>query len=399
MEYLFGLTQPPWWGYVLYTVFAIHASVMAVTLYLHRDQTHRGLDLHPIVRHACRFWLWFTTAIVTKQWVAVHRKHHARCETPEDPHSPVIEGIGKVLREGAELYQEEARKESTQEKYGRGTPDDWLERNVYSRFPNLGIMLLAVMNLALFGVLGITIWALQMLAMPVLSAGVINGLGHWTGYRNFECDDAARNLTPVAIVCGGEELHNNHHAFPSSAKFSAQRWEFDIGWMYISLFKAVGLARVRRLMPEPEFASSERSVDLETVRAIIVNRMHVLRDYTRTVTLPVLKAEALNAKNQSSERARQMLRDAKRALTRRPELLDARHQERLQQMLEDSAALKTVHEFRERLHGLWSGATVSNEKLLGQLSDWCKEAEATGIRALEEFSQRLKQYQMPAVAS
>ncbi len=328
MEFLFGLYQPPVWGYVLITLLAVHISVMGVTLYLHRDQTHRGLDLHPVVRHLFRFWLWLTTAIVTKEWVAVHRKHHARCETPEDPHSPVIEGIGKVLREGAELYQAEARKVDTQEKYGRGTPNDWIERNLYTKFPNLGIITLALIDLVLFGVVGITIWAVQMLAMPVLSAGVINGLGHWTGYRNFECDDAARNLTPVAFVCGGEELHNNHHAFPSSARFSAHKWEFDIGWMYICVLKAVGLAKVRRVMPTPQFEARKTGVDLETVRAIIVNRMHVLRDYTRTVTLPVLRLEARKASLESSERARKMWRDPKRAMTRRPELLDERHHAR-----------------------------------------------------------------------
>jgi stearoyl-CoA desaturase (delta-9 desaturase) len=396
MEFLFGLYQPPVWGYVLLTLAAVHVSVMAVTLYLHRDQTHRGLDLHPAVRHFCRFWLWLTTAIVTKEWVAVHRKHHARCETPDDPHSPVVEGIKKVLLEGAELYQAEACKTDTQEKFGRGTPDDWLEHNVYSKFPNLGIVTLFLIDVVLFGVVGITIWAVQMLAMPVLSAGVINGLGHWTGYRNFECDDAATNLTPVAIVCGGEELHNNHHAFPSSAKFSAQKWEFDIGWMYIRALQAVGLAKVRRIMPKPDLELRKTGVDLETVRAVIVNRMHVLRDYTRTVTLPVLRVEAPKASLESSERARNMWRDAKRALTRRPQLLDARHQARLQQMLDDSSKLKTVHEFRERLHALWSGATVSNDKLLKQLREWCREAEATGIRALEDFSLRLRQYQMPA---
>lgn len=398
MHYLNGLVQLPWWGYIVFALIVTHFTTMAVTLYLHRDATHRGLDLHPLVRHLCRFYLWLTTAIVTKEWVAVHRKHHARCETEDDPHSPVVMGIGKVLREGAELYQAEARREETTEKYGRGTPDDWLERNLYSRFPNTGIALMALIDVVLFGAIGVTIWAVQMLAMPVLSAGVINGLGHWTGYRNFECDDAATNLGPVGIICGGEELHNNHHAFPSSAKFSAHRWEFDIGWMYICALKAVGLAEVRRIMPEPEIAQRETSVDLETVRAIILNRMHVLRDYSRTVTLPVLKLEATRFKEQSGERAREMMRNARRALTRRPELLDARHQQKLQQMLEHSQALKTVHEFRERLHSLWSGATVSNDKLIAQLREWCREAEATKIRALQEFSQRLQRYQMPATA-
>ena len=396
MQFLNGLIQMPWWGYLVFVAIVTHFTTMAVTLYLHRDQTHRGLDLHPLVRHVCRFYLWLTTAIVTKEWVAVHRKHHARCETEDDPHSPVVEGIGKVLREGAELYRAEAARLDTQEKYGRGTPDDWIERNLYSRFPNLGIALMFLLDVVLFGAIGITIWALQMLAMPVLSAGVINGLGHWTGYRNFECDDAATNLGPIGILCGGEELHNNHHAFPSSAKFSAHRWEFDIGWLYIRLLKATGLAKVRRVMPQPDIAAREGAVDLDTVRAVIVNRMHVLRDYTRTVTLPVLKLEAVKARTQSTERARELLHNARRALTRRPELLDARQQQKLQQMLDHSAALKTVHEFRERLHNLWSGATVSNETLIAQLREWCREAEATGIRALQDFSQRLQRYQLAA---
>ncbi len=388
MDILFGLYRPPVWVYFVYAIVLIQISIAAVTLNLHRDQTHRGVDFHPALRHFFRLWLWLTTGIVTREWVAVHRKHHARCETEDDPHSPQVLGIRKVLLEGAELYQAEAAKPETIEKYGRGTPDDWLERHVYRR-NNVGIAVMLIINLALFGVVGLTIWAAQMAAMPVFSAGVINGIGHWRGYRNFECDDAATNITPVAAFLGGEELHNNHHAFPSSAKFSVRKWEFDIGWLYISACRALGLARVRRTVPQPTIDEFNDRVDLETVRAVIVNRMHVLRDYSRMVTVPVLRAEIRSA---TSERAARMWRRARRALTRRPELLDEQQRERLQQILADNATMRTVHEYRERLHKLWSGATVSNDRLLNQLRDWCNQAEATGIRALEEFSRRLRGY-------
>ncbi|MEM6640168.1 MAG: transposase [Pseudomonadota bacterium] len=398
MQYLNGLVQMPWWGYVVFVLVATHFTTMAVTLFLHRAQAHRSLELHPVVSHACRFYLWLTTAIITKEWVAVHRKHHARCETEDDPHSPQVLGLGKVLLEGAELYQAEARTDDTLEKFGRGTPDDWVERNVYERFPNGGVALMFLIDVVLFGAIGITIWALQMMAMPVLSAGIINGLGHFVGYRNFECDDAATNLTPVGILCGGEELHNNHHAFPQSAKLSVRRWEFDIGWLYICVFRAIGLARVRTRVTEPEIAERAVEVNRETVRAIVQNRMHVLRDYTRMVTLPVLKLEAHKARTQSAERARELLRNARRALIRRPELLNSRQQEKLQQMLDTNAALRTVHEFRERLRQIWSNATLSNEALIARLKAWCREAEATGIRALQEFARRLQRYQMPAIA-
>ncbi|MDH5345523.1 MAG: fatty acid desaturase [Gammaproteobacteria bacterium] len=391
MQYFYGILDLSLQGYIVAALIMVQVTMMAVTLYLHRDQAHRAIDLHPVLRHFFRFWIWCTSGMLTREWVAVHRKHHAYCETADDPHSPKIYGLKKVLLEGAELYKKEAVRKETVEKFGRGAPDDWLERNVYLRFPNAGIITMVLTDLILFGVPGITIIAVQMAAMPVFAAGVINGLGHHSGYRNFECDDAATNIVPWGILIGGEELHNNHHAFPTSAKFSVRKWEFDIGWLYIRLFSLLGLASVNRVAPRPVIdRSPDAEPGVENLRAIIVNRMHVLRDYTKRVTLPVFRTEKALAKgNRAFRRARVLM-------VRRPVLLDETARERLCRLLADNAALQTVHEFRERLSQIWSGANVSNEKLLQQLRDWCQEAEESGIRALAEFAARLKSYQMAA---
>ncbi len=389
MEYVYGLLDLSFWGYVLAAFVMVQITMMAVTLYLHRDQAHRSLDLHPVLRHFFRFWIWCTSGMLTREWVAVHRKHHAFCETVDDPHSPQIYGLKKVLLEGAELYRAEKDNPETMAKFGRGTPDDWVERNVYLRFPFGGIVLMVLADLLFFGVPGIIIIAVQMAAMPVFAAGVVNGLGHHSGYRNFECDDAATNLVPWGFLIGGEELHNNHHAFPTSAKFSIRSWEFDIGWMYIRILSALGLARVRKVAPKPVLRESPQTgADLDNLKAIIVNRMHVLRDYTKQVTLPVLKTEKAMA---AGDRA---LKRARKILVRQPMLLDEKAKDRLHDLLSDNAALKTVHEFRERLRELWSGANVSNERLLAQLKEWCAEAEASGIKVLEDFAARLRAYQL-----
>ncbi|MFK8029778.1 MAG: fatty acid desaturase [Gammaproteobacteria bacterium] len=388
MDILFGVFRPAIWVYFVVALVMMQITIMGVTLYLHRDQAHRSIDLHPALRHFFRLWVWMTSAMLTSDWVAVHRKHHARCETEEDPHSPQVKGLKTVLLTGAELYETEKNNPETIAKYSRGCPDDWLERNVYARFPTLGILLMFIIDVVLFGVVGITIWAFQMISMPLFAAGIINGLGHHTGYRNFECDDAATNLTPWGFFLGGEELHNNHHAFPSSAKFSVRKWEFDIGWMYLTIFKALGLVKIRRVAPTPVLEEKD-IVDVETVRAVVLNRMHVLREYARSVTLPVLAAEK---QRDGAERMKDMWSKARRVLVRRPELLDQSHRQKLEELLANNATLKTVHEYRERLRELWTGATVSNEKLTQQLKDWCQQAEATGIQALQEFSDRLKNY-------
>jgi stearoyl-CoA desaturase (delta-9 desaturase) len=389
LGFLYGFLDFSLWEYVLVTVIMVQVTVMAVTVYLHRDAAHRSLDLHPALRHFFRFWIWLTSGMLTREWVAVHRKHHSFSDLPGDPHSPVVFGLRKVLLEGRELYAVETGKQETLEKYGRGTPDDWVERNVYSRFANLGIITMIVADLLLFGVPGIIILSAQMMAMPLLAAGVINGLGHHSGYRNFECEDASRNIVPWGFLVGGEELHNNHHAFPASAKFSVRRWEFDIGWFYIRLLETLGLAKVNRVAPEPAHVEPRLSVDLENLRAVIVNRMHVLRDYSRTVTLPVLRAELKRRTAQSN-----LTRGVRKLLIRHPRLLDAGASARLQEILRNHQALKTVYEFRDRLQELWSGAQASNERLLAQLRDWCAQAEASGIKALQDFALTLRGYAM-----
>jgi len=385
LDFLYGLVKLDFWGYVLVTFLMVQFTFMAVTLYLHRDAAHRSVDLHPALRHVFRFWLWMSSGILTREWVAVHRKHHAKCETPEDPHSPQIFGLKKVLLEGAELYQAVARDPALQEKYGRGTPNDWIERNLYSKHRNLGIVLMVITDLVLFGVPGITIVAVQMMAIPVAAAGVINGLGHHSGYRNFECPDASTNIVPWGIIVGGEELHNNHHAFPSSAKFAIRKWEFDIGWVYLRIFQALGLAKVLRVAPSPAIIPSRNHIDLETVRAVIVNRMHVLRAYTTNVIVPVFKQEL-------KARSGNISRRVKKLLVREPVLLDTQAQSKLREVLAKSQALQTVHDFRERLRVLWSGANMSNEKLLQHLKDWVAQAEASGIKALQDFAATLRGY-------
>jgi stearoyl-CoA desaturase (delta-9 desaturase) len=315
----------------------------------------------------------------------VHRKHHAMCERVGDPHSPVVFGIKKVLLEGAELYQAEAAKPETIEKYSKGTPNDWMERNVYKRYRNGGIWLLCIVSLLLLGAPAMIFVGVQLISMPIFAAGIINGLGHHRGYRNFESEDASTNLTPLAFVIAGEELHNNHHAFPTSAKFSVRPWEFDIGWMYICIFRAVGLCKVRRLAPKPHIEDS-RQVDLATLQAVLVNRMHVLRDYTRNVTLPELKRERI------ADKGNELLRRARACLVKRPESLDDLSREKLVSLLANNQTLRTVHELREQLTQIWAQANVSNDQLVAQLKLWCTQAEASGIKSLEEFSARLRGY-------
>ncbi|NNF67412.1 MAG: acyl-CoA desaturase [Gammaproteobacteria bacterium] len=387
MEYLSGLLKPGPIGLILITLLMVQATIASVTLYLHRDQAHRGLDLHPVVSHICRFWLWLTTGIKTNEWVAIHRKHHARCETEDDPHSPQIHGLRKVLLEGAELYRDEAKNTETLEQFSHGTPNDWIERNVYQPHAYLGIGILFTTNFILFGPIGITIGAIQMAAIPFFAAGVINGVGHHTGYRTFECDDAATNIVPWGAFLGGEELHNNHHAFPTSSKFSVRRWEFDIGWLYISILRFFGLAKVRKVAPHPVIVPEQRNIDVDTLKAVLVNRMHVLRDYSRSVTIPTLRQEL-------AALPKRMAHGARRLMVRQPKLLDDDAKQRLSEILERNQSLKTVHEFRERLSALWSGRTISNEKMVLQLREWVAQAEASGVRALQEFSGRISTYQM-----
>ena len=387
-DHLYGVLGLGFWGYLLAALVVMHITLIAITLFYHREQAHRSVDLHPLLQHFFRFWLWLNTGAITKEWVAVHRKHHAMCETEGDPHSPQVYGLGTVLLRGAELYRREAKNRETLEKYGRGTPDDWLERHLYTRWPNLGIASLLFVDLFLFGVPGIILYAVQLTTMPLLAAGVINGLSHAKGYRNFETLDASTNLWPIAVFVAGEELHNNHHAFPSSAKFSQRPWEVDIGWLHLKLFSVLGLAKIRRVAPRPELVEERATPDLDALRAILINRMHVLRHYSQSVTLPVLRREL----GQLGDNANSLIRRAKSWLARHPSLLDPSSQERLGELMDRHPSLKTVVEFRNELRELWEGAHTSNERLLADLKRWCVRAEESGIQALEEFAAYLKSF-------
>ena len=387
-----GLTRLSWGGVVLTGLVLTQVTIAGVTIYLHRHQAHRALTLHPLVSHFFRFWLWMTTGMVTREWVAVHRKHHAKCETPEDPHSPQVLGIRKVMWEGSELYRREAAERETLEHYGHLTPDDWLERHLYSRFPWLGITLMLLLDIALFGSLGLVLYAVQMVWIPFWAAGVINGVGHWWGYRNFDTPDASRNITPIAIFIGGEELHANHHAFPASARFSVKWWEFDLGWVWIRLMALLGLAKVKKVAPRPVIIAGKLSIDRDTVRAVVANRMHVMANYAREVIRPVLKQECKQAQGS----CKGALRRIRALLNRESSLIDEAARQRLDSLLAQFSNLRVVYSYRQQLQSVWARKATSQESLIKALQDWCLQAEATGISSLQEFARRLRGYSLQA---
>ena len=378
------------WQVVIYTLVVTHITIASVTIYLHRHQAHRALDLHAIPSHFFRFWLWLTTGQVTKEWAAIHRKHHAKCDTEEDPHSPVTRGIRKVLFEGAELYRTESKNMETIKKYGQGTPDDWVERNVYTRFSWQGIALLFVVNFALFGVIGITIWAIQMAWIPITAAGIINGIGHYWGYRNYDCADAATNIIPFGILIGGEELHNNHHTFATSAKLSSKWYEFDIGYFYIRVLEVMGLAKVKKLAPKPVFDQAKTVADFDTLQSVIANRYDVMAKYAKSVKAAWY--EELDHLKTKAELEARFLKSSRKLLQREPAKLEASHKQQLVELFQHSKALQTMHEMRVELGAIWERSHFTRDQLLQQLQDWCARAEKSGIKSLEEFSMRLRSY-------
>ena len=385
-----GITRASAWQVVIATLVMTHITIAGVTIFLHRCQAHRALDLHAIPSHFFRFWLWLTTGMVTKEWAAIHRKHHAKCETEEDPHSPVTRGIKKVLFEGAELYRAESRNRETIEKYGHGTPDDWIERNLYTKHSALGVALMLVLDVLLFGVIGITVWAVQMMWIPITAAGIINGIGHYWGYRNYNCSDASNNVFPVGILIGGEELHNNHHTFGTSAKLSSKWYEFDIGWMYISILAALGLAKVKKIAPEPRFDREKLVCDLNTLQSVVANRYDVMAKYAGSLK-STWREEMVRLK-QKSVLEPSFLKSAKTLIQREPASLQSTQQQQLLELFKHSKALQTMHEMRGELTAIWERSHASSDQLLLQLHDWCARAEASGIRSLEEFSLRLRSY-------
>ena len=396
---MFGLLNLSFWGYVIAALIVTQITIAGVTIYLHRCQAHRALTLHPMVSHFFRLWLWLTTGMVTSEWVAIHRKHHASTEREGDPHSPVVLGIKRVLWQGVELYREASKDQEMVEKYAHGTPDDWIERNVYKRFSARGIIITLFIDLLLFGIPGVSIWGLQMLWIPFWAAGVINGLAHYWGYRNFESEDASTNIIPWGFWIGGEELHNNHHTFASSAKFSVKWWEFDIGWFYIKCLSFLGLAKVKKLPPRLTKNELKLQVDLETVRAVVANRFQVMSQYYKRVVQPMIKREKqqlLTHDNNARDKA--LLHRAGILLRRREALLSPQSVSRLEALLGRFDELRVVYDFKQSLQQIWLKTATSQKELIEALQDWCKQAEASGIEVLRQFSEQLKCYEPHARA-
>lgn len=386
-----GWSRASAWQIVAYTLLMTHLTIVSVTVFLHRAQAHRALELGAAPAHFFRFWLWLTTGMVTRQWVAVHRKHHAKCETAEDPHSPLTRGIHTVLWRGAELYRQEACLDQTLAKYGHGTPDDWLERHVYSRHPVAGVALLLVLNVVLFGGWGLTVWAVQMAWIPFWAAGVINGAGHYWGYRNFEAPDASTNLVPWGLLIGGEELHNNHHTYPTSAKFSVKPFEFDLGWGYIRLLQILGWAKVRKVAPQLVLGSVKKVADAKTLEVVITHRYEVMAHYARELRR-VCASELAHLKTQAGATGSSSWSDmrlAERWLHRDVDRIPGEVRERLDKVMSDSPALGKLVSMREELRQLWTRTNVSAEQLVVELQDWCHRAESSGVAVLRDFSVRM----------
>lgn len=386
-----GWLQASWWQVLLFTLATTHVTIAAVTIFLHRSQAHRALDLHPAVMHFFRAWLWLGTGMVTKEWVAIHRKHHAKCETEDDPHSPQTRGIKTVLLQGSELYRAEAKNAETLAKFGHGTPDDWIERNLYTRFSWQGVGLTLLIDLFLFGAIGAAVWAVQMLWIPITAAGIINGLAHWWGYRNFEAPDASTNVSPIGFIIGGEELHNNHHTYPTSAKLSVKPYEFDIGWAYIRGLEMLGLATVRKTPPKLALGAVKPVADSKTLEAIIAHRYELMAGYGRELKavcrkeLDRLKAEGL----QHTPKWQQM-RLAKRWLHRDDDRIPQSVRSQVASARAEHPVLDKLVTMREELRQLWTRTNVSAEQLVADLQAWCKKAEESGIAALQEFAMRLR---------
>jgi len=386
-----GLLHASGWQLLGYTLVVTHITIAAVTIFLHRTQAHRALDLGPIPSHFFRFWLWLTTGMVTKEWVAIHRKHHAKCETSDDPHSPITRGIDTVLLRGSELYRAEAKVAETLSKYGHNTPDDWIERHLYTPHSALGVSLLLIANVAMFGGWGLTIWAVQMMWIPIWAAGVINGIGHYWGYRNFEAPDASTNISPWGLLIGGEELHNNHHTYATSAKFSVKPYEFDLGWAYIRVLQALGWAKVRKVAPQLVLGSIKAEADRRTLEVIIANRYELMADYAKELRRTCATELArLKAEGAAKSAAWTNLRLAERWLHRDFDRIPGNVRAQLDAAIADSPSLQKLVTMREELRQLWTRTNVSAEQLVAELQDWCRRAEASGVAALRDFSVQLR---------
>lgn len=374
---------------VIYTLVVTHITIASVTIYLHRHSAHRALDLHPIPAHFFRFWLWMTSGQHTKEWTSIHRKHHAKCETEEDPHSPVTKGLNTVLWQGADLYRLEAKNPETLSKYGQGTPEDWMERKIYTPLTFWGIVLMFIIDFVLFGFPGITIWAVQMAWIPFFAAGVINGIGHYWGYRNFDSPDTSTNISPWGILIGGEELHNNHHTFATSAKFSTKWYEFDLGWNYIRILSALGLAKVKKTIPKANFVADVQ-VDEHTLESIIKNRYQVMAQYAESLKKSV-KTE-IDTLRLTNEVAANKLSAIRKAVLRDTDHIDSDVVAKVEQGIQASPTVEKLYAMRNELALLWRRSSLTKDELLVMLRDWCDRAEQSGIEALQHFAVQLRTY-------
>jgi len=386
-----ALIELPWWGYILTALALTHITIVSVTVFLHRHQAHRALELHSIPSHFFRFWLWLTTGLVTKEWTSIHRKHHAKCETTEDPHSPQIYGIRKVLFEGAELYRKEAENLATLEKYGRGTPDDWLERNLYTRHSSLGIILMLIIDFLLFGPIGLTIWAVQMAWIPIMAAGIINGVGHYWGYRNFQPADCSKNIVPWGILIGGEELHNNHHTYSGSAKLSVKWYEFDIGWMYIRGLSVLGLSKIKKIAPKVILDKAKLSCDIDTLSAVLSNRFEVMANFAKLLKR-IYREEIVQLKLHFPDLGKIEFKRALVWLYTDEAMLSEQEKLKLGLVISASKKLSAAYNLRKELASLWHRSSLTREQMAQELEAWCHRAEASGIEVLQQFSRRLRCY-------
>jgi stearoyl-CoA desaturase (Delta-9 desaturase) len=385
---LYGLSELSWRGDLIALLIMTQITIAGVTLYLHRCQTHRALTLHPIISHFFRLWLWLTTGMVTREWVSIHRKHHAHSDVEGDPHSPKVFGLKKVFFQGAELYREARKDKEMIARYGHGTPDDWVENNVYSRYSSKGIIVMLIINLLIFGMPGLSMWAIQMIWIPLWAAGVINGIGHAWGYRNYECHDAARNIFPIGFWIGGEELHNNHHTFASSAKFSLKWWEFDLGWFYIRTLQILGLAKVKKLPPRLIRHQQHQNIDLETVRAVVGHRFQVLAHYYKEVVKPMLNEMARQGHD------KKLLANAKALLKQQETLLSKRSKQHLEDLSLRFETIRSLYQYRQSLQNIWLKTASSQKELVESLQTWCTHAEESGIEALKNFALTIKSYRL-----
>ena len=366
--------------YAIYTLVVTHITIVAITLYLHRGVCHSAIDIHPILSHFFRFWLWLTTSMRTADWVAIHRKHHAKVETSDDPHSPAVYGISKVILQGADLYHKEKNNKETIEKYSQNCPQDWMEEHVYTGRNNLGILLLFILNIILFGTVGIIIWSIQMMWTPIFAAGGINGAGHYWGYRNYNTNDDSTNMSPIGIIIGGEELHNNHHAYPTAAKFSLRPWEFDIGWMYIKIFGAIGLCKVKRIAPMPIIQKNENTDSKLIAQSLLQSKLAVITDYTQKVLKPAYQKEKFKL--------------SFKLLADHPQRLNEHQEDKINALLENNSTLHTIYILKNRLHEILHSRQTKHEQFIETLNIWSNEAKGHGIAALDDFLVRLRSYKV-----